>query len=58
MNHIIRKKFFLQQLTSDEISAVALSNDHRHFETVLNNIIQPRIAGTPGHEVVKDSIVR
>lgn len=49
--------FISKQLTPDEISSISTQNDAKHFNTVLDEIIQPRIPGTQQHEVVKDFIV-
>ncbi|GBP39886.1 Glutaminyl-peptide cyclotransferase [Eumeta japonica] len=47
-----------KDLSSDEIKELAALGDMDHFKTVLNEILIPRIVGTPNHEKVGNYIIK
>lgn len=57
-----RSQFFrfenFQNLTPEQVERLAKADDIPHFNAVLEQLIQPRIVGTPSHEVVKNYIIK
>ncbi|XP_045448653.1 glutaminyl-peptide cyclotransferase-like [Melitaea cinxia] len=52
------KKFHeAQELTDDNIKTIARLSDKQHFKKVLDEILIPRVVGTPNHEKVGNYIV-
>ncbi|CAG9786366.1 unnamed protein product [Diatraea saccharalis] len=47
-----------QQLTDDNIKDIAKLSDIDHFKSVLNEILIPRVVGTPNHEKVGNFITQ
>lgn len=46
-----------QELTDDDIKSIAALSDMKHFRSVLDEILIPRVVGTPDHEKVGNFIV-
>ncbi|XP_063824743.1 glutaminyl-peptide cyclotransferase-like [Ostrinia nubilalis] len=46
-----------QELTNSNVRAIAQLSDMNHFKSVLNEILIPRVVGTPNHEKVGNYIV-
>ncbi|KPJ08325.1 Glutaminyl-peptide cyclotransferase [Papilio machaon] len=45
-------------LTDDDIKNIAKMSDQTHFREILNEILIPRVVGTPNHEKVGNFIVK
>lgn len=45
-------------LKDHDLSLISQLSNLKHFETVLDEILIPRVVGTPGHAKVRDYIVR